>query len=117
MTDPTAPQRSTITAREGGIMTVEVGTITGEVEVMTSAAGEGVTTSVRYTGANEWYTPEGLVPGGADLATAHVRAVEDLSSPAPVARTEDPTDPAPGTATRQDATDPLAGGFGSALGH
>lgn len=107
---------TTITAREGGIMTVEVGTITGEVEVATSLEGDIASTKVRYAGADGWYTPEGLEPSGVDVAAAHEQAVTTLSTPAPTASPEDATDSAPGTASRQDATDPAAGGFGSALG-
>lgn len=116
MTDSNATTQSTrITAREGGISTTEVGTITGEVEVATSVSGDTVTTKVRYVGADEWYTPEGLEPTGADLAAAHEQAVAALSTPAPTQHAEDANDPAPGTAPRLDATDPAAGGFGSAL--
>lgn len=107
---------TTITAREGGIMTAEVGAITGEVEVVTSLEGEAVTTRVRYAGAEEWYTPEGLEPAAApDVEDAHAQAVTALGTPAPVASAEDAHDPAPGTAERRDATDPAAGGFGAAL--
>ena len=121
MTDTeAAPRRTTIDAREGGIMTTEVGTITGRVEVETALDGETPMTRVRYEGADEWYTPEGLTPPtapDADLATVHDAAVAELSTPAPSAARaeEDAADPAPGTAPRQDATDPAAGGFGSAL--
>lgn len=108
-------QSTTITAREGGIMTTEVGTITGEVEVATSREGDAIATKVRYAGADEWYTPEGQAPAGADVAAAHEQAVTALSTPAPTASAEDAHDPAPGTAPRQDATDPAAGGFGAAL--
>lgn len=111
----TDTRSSTITAREGGIMTTEAGTITGQVEVVSSLEGDASTTKVRYAGADEWYSPEGLATAGADLAAAHEQAVTALSTPAPTASTEDANDPAPGTAPRQDAADPAAGGFGSAL--
>lgn len=112
------PVSTTITAREGGIMTTEVGAITGEVEVSTSLEDGSPRTRVRYAGAEEWYTPEGLPADrdGAVVASAHEQAVTALSTPAPTAPAVDATDPAPGTAPRRDATDPAAGGFGSALG-
>lgn len=115
MTDHTTAS-TTITAREGGIMTAEVGTITGEVEVSTSLEGDAVATRVRYAGAEEWYTPEGLEPvAGPDVDAAHEHAVTALGSPAPNPAPEDANDPAPGTAERRNATDPAAGGFGAAL--
>jgi hypothetical protein len=46
----------------GGVMTKEVGVITGELELHTTADPEDgtLTLRVRYAGAAEWYT----VPGG-----------------------------------------------------
>jgi hypothetical protein len=45
----------------GGVMTKEVGVITGELELHTTADADGtLTLRVRYAGAAEWYT----VPGG-----------------------------------------------------
>ena len=46
----------------GGILTREVGAITGEVEIRTSWAGTHAVAEVRYVDADEWYTVAGL-PG------------------------------------------------------
>ncbi|AOS66004.1 hypothetical protein TL08_26175 [Actinoalloteichus hymeniacidonis] len=47
---------SKITPARGGVMTDEVGVITGDLELCTSCdADGGVQVSVRYQGAGEWY--------------------------------------------------------------
>ncbi|MDT0319442.1 hypothetical protein [Streptomyces millisiae] len=51
---------SVFTAPRGGVMTSEVGVITGELELHTGAADDGtLTLRVRYAGAAEWYTIDG----------------------------------------------------------
>ncbi|WP_049577053.1 hypothetical protein [Streptomyces sp. SBT349] len=51
---------STFTAPRGGVMTEEVGVITGELELHTDAGADGeLVMRVRYAGADEWYTPGG----------------------------------------------------------
>lgn len=51
---------SVFTAPRGGVMTKEVGVITGELELHTTAAPDGtLTLRVRYAGAAEWYTLDG----------------------------------------------------------
>ncbi|MFD5318146.1 hypothetical protein [Streptomyces sp. NPDC127098] len=51
---------SVFTAPRGGVMTREVGVITGELELHTGAADDGtLTLRVRYAGAAEWYTIDG----------------------------------------------------------
>ncbi|TDC26743.1 hypothetical protein E1265_03455 [Streptomyces sp. 8K308] len=48
------------TAPRGGVMTREVGVITGELELHTGAAEDGtLTMRIRYAGAAEWYTVDG----------------------------------------------------------
>jgi hypothetical protein len=48
--------RSPFVAPPGGVMTDEVGVITGELELLTNYADDGaVTALVRYAGAEEWY--------------------------------------------------------------
>ncbi|MDT0309606.1 hypothetical protein RM780_21980 [Streptomyces sp. DSM 44917] len=48
---------SVFTAPRGGVMTKEVGVITGELELHTGADKEGhLTMRIRYAGAEEWYT-------------------------------------------------------------
>jgi hypothetical protein len=59
--------RSTITSTTGGVMTREVGAVTGELEVATRAGAVSIEVAVRYAGADEWYTVEGspIGPGRA----------------------------------------------------
>lgn len=68
----------TIQAPPGGIMTDEVGTVTGDLtlEPQHSKSGD-VTLRVQYTGADEWYTVTG----------AHIRV--DGSNPDAVAKAEE----------------------------
>ncbi|MGP3973528.1 hypothetical protein ACTWQF_05705 [Streptomyces sp. 8N114] len=70
-----------VQAGPGGIMTDEVGVITGEVTVVTRRAPGGrAAIDVQYTGAEEWYTlsgsPAPLPPGG--LAALHTQVVDLL---------------------------------------
>lgn len=74
---------SDFTAKAGGVMTDEVGTITGEVTLATELddAG-GVVQRVQYKDADEWYTVTDSVtaiPVGSDLDTVHTQTVATLS--------------------------------------
>ncbi len=51
--------RSTFASTTGGVMTKEAGAVTGDLEISTRAEGEALGVSVRYAGAEEWYTVEG----------------------------------------------------------
>ena len=52
--------RSTVPSTVGGVMTQEVGAVTGDLEVATRPlAAEYIEVTVRYAGADEWYTVEG----------------------------------------------------------
>jgi hypothetical protein len=52
--------RSVVASTTGGVMTEEVGAVTGDLEVATRPlAAEGVEVTVGYAGAEEWYTVEG----------------------------------------------------------
>ncbi|QUQ70224.1 hypothetical protein [Kutzneria sp. CA-103260] len=42
-------------AGPGGVMTDDVGVVTGDLELRTTLAGGTVTVEVRYEGADEWY--------------------------------------------------------------
>ncbi|HEX5595408.1 MAG TPA: hypothetical protein VFX61_05195 [Micromonosporaceae bacterium] len=83
--DPEAPSRTTdITAGPGGVMTDEVGVITGELTLRTELAAGQVTLWVQYKDADEWY----VVTGGrtrladpADLDAVHTIAVGLLNRP------------------------------------
>ncbi|UBU12010.1 hypothetical protein [Nonomuraea gerenzanensis] len=50
---------TSVVAGPGGVMTEEVGVITGEVTVRTVVVGERVTVRVQYLDADEWYEIEG----------------------------------------------------------
>jgi hypothetical protein len=54
-------ERTTVfKAPRGGVMTKEVGVITGELELATSATEDGtLALRIRYAGAKEWYTVDG----------------------------------------------------------
>ncbi|TYB63306.1 hypothetical protein FXF51_24285 [Nonomuraea sp. PA05] len=63
---------SSVVAGPGGVMTEEVGVITGEVTVRTVVAGERVTVRVQYLDADEWYEVEGSPLGRAADRGAHL---------------------------------------------
>jgi hypothetical protein len=64
---------SDITAGPGGVMTSEVGVITGDLTLRTSLNDRGeATVQVQYKGADEWYTVQG--------AKAHLASPEDLEA-------------------------------------
>jgi hypothetical protein len=74
-----------ITAGPGGVMTADVGVITGELTLRTelSTAGE-VTVRVQYKGADEWYTVQGAtarLADKADVDAVHAIAVALLDRP------------------------------------
>ncbi|MQS17621.1 hypothetical protein F7Q99_36900 [Streptomyces kaniharaensis] len=58
-----------IPAGPGGVMTVEVGVITGDLTLRTTWDGQQALLAVQYDGADEWYTVEGA-PVPASTAAA-----------------------------------------------
>lgn len=62
----TAPATVTITAPHGGVMTREVGAITGALELTTQEQGM---VGVRYVGATDTYTVTGNPPPNTTLET------------------------------------------------
>lgn len=81
---------STIHSTTGGVMTREVGAITGELEICTRLVAGCLEVAVRYAGAEEWYTVEGS-PIPLDSATGlltpkhiHGRVAEQLTTPRPI---------------------------------
>jgi len=84
--------RATMASTVGGVMTEEVGAVTGELEVATHSEEGVVEVMVRYAGAEEWYTVEGSPivvdgPGGlseSELRELHERVVRRLTSPGPI---------------------------------
>ena len=83
--------RSTVASTTGGVMTEEVGAVTGELEVATRplAAEDLVEVTVRYAGAEELYTVEGSPIGlgeasglpKSELRDLHERVVGHLTTP------------------------------------
>jgi hypothetical protein len=80
---------STICSTVGGVMTDEVGAVTGNLEIVTRVAAERLDVSVRYAEADEWYTVTGspVSLGAANYYTPaglHERVVSYLTKPGPV---------------------------------
>ncbi|MBA2694073.1 MAG: hypothetical protein H0U65_16535 [Rubrobacter sp.] len=69
---------STFHSTTGGVMTVEAGAITGDLEVCTKPAEGGVEITVRYAGADEWYVVEESPVE--DREGCHERVVECLTT-------------------------------------
>lgn len=73
---------SDFAAKPGGVMTDEVGTITGDLTLKTELAADGaVRVLVQYLGAAEWYrvtdAPTSL-PEGTTLDALHEQVLSDL---------------------------------------
>ncbi|GJF30400.1 hypothetical protein KNE206_31000 [Kitasatospora sp. NE20-6] len=63
-----------ITAGPGGVMTIEVGVITGDLTLRTTRHGSQVALEVQYDDAEEWYTVQDSpldAPAGTGLHTVH----------------------------------------------
>lgn len=86
--------RSTFNSTAGGVMTEEVGAITGELELSTRPAKGVLAVLVRYAGAEEWYTVEGspISLREADPGKLHECTVGHLTKPGRVVDgNEEPT--------------------------
>jgi hypothetical protein len=69
MTDARSSIRTTdITAGPGGVMTDEVGVITGDLTLRSEYAAGKVTVHVQYKDADEWYMVSGAKADLADVA-------------------------------------------------
>ncbi len=73
---------TTFRAKPGGVMTDEVGTVTGDLTLRTELAEDGtVRVLVQYLGAAEWYrvtdSPTSL-PAGSTLDAVHAQLLERL---------------------------------------
>jgi hypothetical protein len=81
--EPRDARTSDIVARKGGVMTDEVGAITGELTLRTELAEDGtVVQRVQYRGADEWYVVTGsrtTLADGRTLDAVHTEAVTQLS--------------------------------------
>ena len=92
--------RSAFTTTTGGVMTVEVGGVTGELEAVTGPKEGPLEVLVRYAGAEEWYTVEGspiVLENTAglysfNLCELHKRVVRHLTVPGAIVNgNEEPT--------------------------
>jgi len=75
---------SDITAGPGGVMTEEVGVITGDLTLRTELTDGSVTVRVQYKDAEEWYAVTGAVAPLADKAdvdAVHTIVVALLNRP------------------------------------
>jgi hypothetical protein len=84
MTSATS-KTSDITAGPGGVMTAEVGVVTGALTLRTELSEGGeVTVRVQYKDADEWYTVQGAkahLAAAGDLDAVHTIAVALLNRP------------------------------------
>jgi hypothetical protein len=83
--------RSTITSTTGGVMTGEVGAVTGELEVATRPRSGTIEVVVRYVGADEWYAVDGspIAVNNADelsYSELHEHVVRYLTRPGVVVK-------------------------------
>ena len=81
-----AEYSSPLVAGPGGVMTDDVGVITGDLELRTVLAEDGSTvrTEVRYEGADEWYALTGgscALKDPEDLSAVHELLVGVLNRP------------------------------------
>lgn len=76
---------SPMVAGQGGVMTEEVGVVTGDLELRTTMGTDGVVTAkVRYAGAEEWYRVRGgmcKLADERDHAAVHALLVGVLNRP------------------------------------
>ena len=81
---------SSFSSTTGGVMTEEVGAITGELELLTRVAPDdgGIEVLVRYSGAKDLYTVSGSPvravsehPNQREHRAAHERILETLTTP------------------------------------
>jgi len=75
---------SDLTPGPGGVMTDEVGVVTGELTLRSELAGDQLTLRVQYKDADEWYVVTGgkaTLKDPADLAAVHKIVVGILNRP------------------------------------
>ena len=79
-----ASRTTDITAGQGGVMTDEVGVITGDLTLRTELSAGQVTVRVQYKDADEWYVVTGAkatLTDPADLDAIHTVVVGILNRP------------------------------------
>ena len=80
--DPPAKLISPFTSTTGGVMTDEVGAVTGELELLTHPACGRIEAQVRYAGARDLYTVTGSPLRSAEThQQAHGTILERLTTP------------------------------------
>lgn len=78
------PPTTDIVAGPGGVMTDEVGVVTGDLTLRTEVSGYDVAVRVQYKDADEWYTVTGAkapLHDPADADAVHAIAVGILNRP------------------------------------
>jgi hypothetical protein len=95
---PESERHSVIASTVGGVMTDEVGAVTGDLEISTQLDAGRLNVSVRYAGADEWYRVTGSpihqldAAGSSPPEELHERVVEHLTKPGAVVEgNEEPT--------------------------
>ena len=79
---PPAELKSSFTSTTGGVLTVEVGAITGDLELLTRPAEGEIEAEVRYAGASDIYTVNGSpVPTTDTHHKAHEAILRTLTTP------------------------------------
>jgi hypothetical protein len=77
--EPAAVRTTDLVAGPGGVMTDEVGVITGDLTLRTEVDEQGgVVQRVQYKDADEWYVVTGsrtTLPAGQDIDAIHAEAV------------------------------------------
>jgi hypothetical protein len=74
--------KSYFTSTTGGVLTVEVGAITGDLELLTRRTDSGIEAGVRYAGARDLYTVTGSPVQSTDIHhKAHQAILEQLNTP------------------------------------
>ena len=80
---PPSELKTSFTSTTGGVLTVEVGAITGDLELLTRPADSGIEAEVRYAGARDLYTVIGSpVPTTDTHHKTHEAILEHLTTPA-----------------------------------
>jgi hypothetical protein len=79
---PPAELESSFTSTTGGVLTDEVGAITGDLELLTRPTGSGIETQIRYAGARDRYTVTGSpMPTTDTHHKAHEAILKQLTTP------------------------------------
>jgi hypothetical protein len=79
---PPAELKSSFTSTTGGVLTVEVGAVTGDLELLTRPTEGDIEAEIRYAGANDLYTVSGSpVPTTDNHHKVHEAILQKLTTP------------------------------------